>query len=104
MNSASLQSRSLYNECHLSPRWHNHIISNSKELHTTGFFKVAQSSQGAACHLARLLRRLPLVEADDELVDFAIEHSVDVPSLDTAAQVLHHLIRIQHVVSNLATK
>ena len=41
---------------------------------------------------------------DHELLDIAREHSVNIARLNAAAQVFHQLIRIQHVVADLAAE
>src|SRR5215212_8224830 len=44
----------------------------------------------------------PAQPALHEVVEVAVEHGGDVPRLDVGAQVLHHLVRLQHVRADLA--
>ena len=46
-------------------------------------------------------RSLPPEVRLDESVDVAVEHAVHVADLEAAAQVLHHLVRLQHVGTDL---
>ena len=42
--------------------------------------------------------------AHNEFIDIAVEHSIDVARFDAATQVFHKLVRIEHILANLATE
>ena len=47
----------------------------------------------------------PAMVTDHKRIQIAIvENGLDVAGLHTRAQVLHHLIRVEHVAANLVTK
>src|SRR5690606_63315 len=55
-----------------------------------------------SCH--RALRSLPAQVGLDELVDLAVEDTVDVAGLVAAAEVFDHAVRLQHVAADLAAE
>src|SRR5687767_5367748 len=50
-----------------------------------------------------LLGPSPADSSLDEVVDLAIQHGLGVPGLVLGAQVLDHLVRVEHVVAHLVT-
>ena len=51
-----------------------------------------------------LLRRAPTVISDNELIDIAIESSIDISALDITTSVLDQSIGIQYLVTYLAAE
>ena len=57
-----------------------------------------------AIRLRRARRAAPLQVGLHERIEVAVEHALDVAGLVLGPQVLHHLVRLQHVAADLAAE